>query len=92
MNMISVISVIIAGVSLLIAGVSFMKNARKDSQHEASELTTVIVKLENIGSDIRDIKTDMHEVKADIKNHAERLAIVEQQVKDLHTLVHQQHP
>lgn len=92
MNIVSVISVVIAGASLLIAGVSFMRNTRKDSQHAASSLTTVIVKLENIGSDIRDIKTDMHEVKADIRNHAERLAIVEQQVKDLHTLVHQRRP
>lgn len=92
MNVVSIISVIIAGVSALIAGISMHRNSKKDSQRDASELTTVIVKLENIGSDIRDIKTDMHEVKADLKNHAERLTIVEQQVKELHHYVYGKHP
>lgn len=88
MNVVSIISVIIAGVSVLFAGISMHRNSKKDSQHDASELTTVIVKLENIGSDIRDIKTDMHEVKDDLKNHAERLTIVEQQVKELHHYIY----
>lgn len=92
MNAVSIISVIIAGVSVLFAGISMHRNSKKDSQHDASELTTVIVKLENIGSDIRDIKTDMHEVKADLKNHAERLTIVEQQVKELHHYVYGKQP
>lgn len=81
---ISVISLIIS----IVVGVSGMKrNARNDDKKDASELTTVIVKLENIGNDIKDIKTDLHDVKQDIQHHAEKLVKLEQQVKVLNKTV-----
>ena len=81
---ISVISLIFS----IIVGVSGMKrNEKTDNQQEASNLTTVIVKLENIGDDIKEIKTDMRDVKNDIQNHAERLIKAEQQIKVLNKTV-----
>lgn len=85
------IAIVLSGISLIFAivsGVSNMKrNARTDDRKDASELTTVIVKLENIGNDIKDIKTDLCDVKQDIQHHAEKLVKLEQQVKVLNKTV-----
>lgn len=89
---VTIISVVIAGVALLISGVGLFMNTKKENRQEASQLTTVIVKLENIGNDVKEIKTDLREVKADIKKHSERLAIVEQQVHALNHAVFGERP
>ena len=85
------VALVISAISLIfsiIVGVSGMKrNEKTDNQQEASNLTTVIVKLENIGNDIKEIKTDMRDVKNDIQNHAERLIKAEQQIKVLNKTV-----
>lgn len=84
----TIISIIIAGLALVVSGTGLFMSSKKNNQQEASQLTTVIVKLENIGNDVKEIKTDLREVKADIKNHSERLAIVEQQVRALNHIVY----
>lgn len=85
------IAIVLSGISLIFAivsGVSNMKRkARTDDRKDASELTTVIVKLENIGNDIKDIKTDLRDMKLDIQNHAEKIVKLEQQVKVLNKTV-----
>lgn len=85
------IAIVLSGISLIFAivsGVSNMKrNARTDDRKDASELTTVIVKLENIGNDIKDIKTDLRDMKLNIQNHAEKIVKLEQQVKVLNKTV-----
>lgn len=85
------VAVVISLISLIFAivsGVSGMKrNARTDDRKDASELTTVIVKLENIGNDIKEIKTDLRDVKADIQVHAEKIIKMEQQIKVLNKTV-----
>lgn len=52
----------------------------KNSKENTSELTTVIVKLENIGSGIRDIKSEIASMKNDQKEDHERLIKVEASV------------
>lgn len=85
------VAVVISLISLIFAivsGISSMKrNARTDDRKDASELTTVIVKLENIGNDIKEIKTDLRDVKADIQVHAEKIVKMEQQIKVLNKTV-----
>lgn len=85
------VALVISGVSMafgIYQGVSNMKrNNRKDDRNDATQLTTVIVKLENIGNDIAEIKNDMRNVKDDIQNHAERLVKIEQQLKVLNKTV-----
>lgn len=58
--------------------------ARTENKQDAACLTTVIVKLENIGSDIKEIKTDMSGMQAEVKNIIERLAVVEESTKSAH--------
>lgn len=56
--------------SLLFAIYSLLS---KNNKENTSELTTVIVKLENIGSGIRDIKSEIANMKVDQKEDHDRL-------------------
>lgn len=82
------VALIISGVSVafgLYAGITNLKrNEKKDAQTEASEMTTVIVKLENIGNGITEIKNEMSSVKIDIKEDRERIIRVEESAKQAH--------
>lgn len=85
------VALVISALSLafgIYSGVSNMKrNNRNDTRADATQLTTVIVKLEKIGDDIKEIKADMRDLKDDIQNHAERLVKIEQQLKVLNKTV-----
>lgn len=82
------VALLISGVSVAFAiytGVSNMKrNSKKDAQADATQLTTVIVKLENINTICTEIKSDISTIKADVKDLSERLVIVEQSTKSAH--------
>jgi predicted RNase H-like nuclease (RuvC/YqgF family) len=82
------VALLISGLSLafgIYSGINNMKrNQRTDTKAEASELTTVIVKLENIGNGITEIKSEMKNVKNDIKESRERLIKVEESTKQAH--------
>lgn len=78
---------IIALGALIISGLALIRTLSKDSKNNATELTTVIVKLEAIGSDITEIKKDLRGVKADIREHGEKIAKTEQRVEALEKLV-----
>lgn len=81
---ISIISVVFG----IWSGVTNIKrNEKNDTKADASELTTVIVKLENIGTGITEIKTEMGNVKDDMKDMNVRLVKMEQQVKILNKTV-----
>ncbi|MBQ6263092.1 MAG: hypothetical protein IJK58_06215 [Clostridia bacterium] len=81
------VALVISAISLafgIYSGVSNMKrNNKNDTKTDTAQLTTVIVKLENIGNDISEIKNDLRDVKADVKDHGNRLVKLEQQVKVL---------
>lgn len=79
--LISVISVSFA----IYAGISNLKrNQKLDAKTDASELTTVIIKLENIGAGIAEIKAEMNSVKNDIREDRERIVKVEESAKQAH--------
>ena len=82
------IALVISAVSLafgIYSGVSNLRIARrKETQSDATTLTTVIVKLENINNVCAEIKSDISSLKADIKDVSERLVIVEQSAKSAH--------
>lgn len=63
------------------------RNKTTDNKNEASQLTMVIVKLENIGNGITDIKNEMSTVKKDAKEDRERLVKVEESTKSAHKRV-----
>lgn len=85
------IALLISGVSVafgIYQGVSNLRRSNKnDDKNDATQMTTVIVKLENIGNDISDIKNDMRNVKDDMKDINVRLVRMEQQVKVLNKTV-----
>lgn len=85
------ISIIIAAIAACFSGVGLFMSIKKENKQDASSLTTVIVKLENIAGDIREVKTDVREVRATIEDHTERLAKVEQQVKMLNRVIYGEH-
>lgn len=79
------VALLISGVSLafaLYSGIVNMKrNQRVDNQKDASEMTTVIVKLENINNGIVEIKSEFNAMKAETKEIRDRLICVEQSLK-----------
>lgn len=82
------VALLISGVSLAFAiysGITNLKrNKSNDDKKDATEMTTVIVKLENIGTGIAEIKSEMTNVKNDLKESRERIIKVEESAKQAH--------
>ena len=79
--LIPVVSVVFA----IYAGLSNLKrNQSQDDKNTASQMTTVIVKLENIGNGIAEIKSEISNAKEDIKENRERIVKVEESTKQAH--------
>ena len=82
------LSYLIAVISLILSavvGLTGLKRARwQDDKSDASSLTTLLVKIENINNGINEIKSDMRNMRVDLQDVRERLVIVEQSVKSAH--------
>ena len=74
------IPIAISFLSLLLAAYSLIS---KNSKENTTELTTVIVKLENIGNGISDIKSEIANMKNDQTEDHDRLIKVESSVSSL---------
>ena len=72
--------IIVSLFSLLLAFYSFLHRNNKEN---TTELTTVIVKLENIGNGISDIKSEIASMKNDQKEDHDRLIKVESSLSSL---------
>lgn len=83
------ISMLLSGVSVAFAiffGIcSKQRNEKKDTQEDAEQRATtdtmVMVKLENIADDLKDIKRESRENREEMKTLRERVVIVEQSLK-----------
>ena len=79
------ITIIISLIALIVSAINsftgLRRNNKKEDKAEATQLTTVIVKLENIGNDIKDVKSD-------IRNHSDRLVKVEQELEIIKRIVY----
>ena len=71
---------IISLLSLLLAAYAF---ASKNNKENTTELTTVIVKLENIGAGITDIKSEIASMKNDQKEDHDKLTKLEASVSTM---------
>lgn len=60
------------------------RNQRTDERQDATQLTTVIVKLENISNGIADIKSDMRNVKDEVRELRDKLIKVDESTKSAH--------
>lgn len=57
------------------------RNKAVDDRKEASEMTTVIVKLEGISKDTSEIKNDIKSVKSDVKHNSESIIRLDESLK-----------
>ncbi len=71
---------LISFLSLLLAAYTFLS---KNNKENTTELTTVIVKLENIGAGITDIKSEIASMKDDQKEDHDRLIKLESSVSTM---------
>lgn len=89
------VALVISALSLafgIYQGVSNMKrNQRADNVQEATQMTTVIVKLENIGAGISEIKSDMRNVKDEVRELRDRIIKVEDSAKNAHHRIDELH-
>lgn len=63
------------------------RNRESDDKKEATQMTTVICKLENIASDTTEIKSEMKSLKVEVQDLREKTVITEQATKSLHKRV-----
>lgn len=82
------VPVLISAFSLIVAIAVAIYNIRRgnssNDKQEASQITTLIVKLENINDGINEIKSDMKSVRTDMQELRDRVVIVEQSTKSAH--------
>ena len=82
------LTILISALSLIVAIIVAITNIRNQNyradRESTSQITTLIVKLENIADGINEIKSDMRNVKNDVQDLRERLAIVENASKSAH--------
>lgn len=79
-SIIPVLTVFVAFCALLVSIYSLISKSNKEN---TTELTTVIVKLENIGAGISEIKSEIASMKNDQKEDHDRLIQVESSVSAL---------
>lgn len=76
--LISIVSVFFA----IVFGINSMRRGQKaDDKKEQSDMTTVIVKLENIQAATNEIKNDIKSVKADVRANSEDIVRMDESLK-----------
>lgn len=82
------LSVIVSIASLCVALYVALRNNKrtdtKDIEERVKSDTRINMKLDEIGRNVNDVKTDLSSVKEDIKAIDTRLVIVEQSTKSAH--------
>lgn len=80
--------ILFSGLSLIVAIIVAISNIKSrnadDNRESASQITTLIVKLENISDGINEIKSDMRNMKTDVQDLRERVIRVEQKTDSAH--------
>jgi peptidoglycan hydrolase CwlO-like protein len=79
-----ILTVISIAFAIFMGVVNMKRNKTVDDKKEATELTTVIVKLENISNDTKDIKSELRSVRTEVGELRERVIVTEQSSKSLH--------
>lgn len=60
------------------------RNNQIDTRNDVTQLTTVIVKLENISSGVTDIKNEISSIKTEVRETRERLVKLDESLKIAH--------
>ena len=71
-------------VALVFNLIGTRRATREIDKKGVSDMTTVVVKLENIGNGITEIKSDLRNVRADVNENRERIVALESSAKQAH--------
>lgn len=85
------LSQILPILSMLIAAFALYRNLKGDTKQDAGQMMEVIVKLETINENVKEVKADMKDVKSDVEKMKERLIVVEQSAKSAHKRIDKLH-
>ena len=76
--LISIVSVFFA----IVFGLNSMRrNQKADDKKEQNDMTTVLIKLENIQAATNEIKNDMKSVKTDVRHNSEEIIRMDESLK-----------
>ncbi len=74
--------------AVLISAAAFFRNVKGDSKSDGAKISEVLVKMELVQSDLKEIKADfkseLKSVKSDMESLKDRVTIVEQSAKSAH--------
>lgn len=79
-----IISCVSIGVAVYFGTRTQRRADEAEVEKESTATATMMVKLETIASDIKEIKQDNKTTQSELKDFRERLALTEQSVKSLH--------
>ena len=83
--MAATIGIVISVLSLTVAAIVGFTNIRRsktsDDRRDAAEMTTVIVKLDSLQSDIRDIKSEINNMRDDQRRDHDALIRLDASIK-----------
>ena len=80
----SMITTVISSISCIVAFIALWRNLHSDTKHDAGQLMEIIVKLETINENVKEVKSDTKEVKSDMDKAKERIIITEESTKAAH--------
>ena len=81
--------VLIALIGCIVGLAGWLRNHDSDNERETSNMTTVIVKLENIRGSISDLKSDLKRTAEDLQSIDRRLTVVEESTKQAHKRINE---
>lgn len=81
--------VLIALIGCIVGLAGWLRNHDSDQEKETSNMTTVIVKLENIRGSISDLKLDLKRTAEDLQSIDRRLTVVEESTKQAHKRINE---
>lgn len=74
--------------AILISAAALWRNVKGDSKSDGAKISEVLVKMELVQSDLKEIKADfkseLKSVKSDMEGLKDRVTIVEQSAKSAH--------
>lgn len=78
---ISFVSVVCTVIGVSIGMSNLRRNSKLDDRHESTQFTKVEVQLGHIGDNVNKIVTNIDDIKKEIKEHRDRLVLVEYDTK-----------
>ncbi len=76
--------IIFAMISCVISLIALIRNSKADTKKDAGQMTEIMVKLDVIDENVKEVKSDMRDNRADVNHIKERLIIVEESLKSAH--------